>query len=478
VEELARPRLAALPLVLVLALAAAPAAGAADPRVDSLVRPDGTTVIRYVAGTGQDNEIQMRVRAEELDPYKRQAGIVEDTGVDFYDIGADGITPLGPLCNPQGTGVGCDVVGTKVEIQVTLGDGDDMISPKYDAARRVRAIVKGGPGADILSVFGSVPTAIDFSGGTGADAIDYFNRPNKPYSFTDDGLANDGFGFDRIQRDVELWVGGDGNDSFAFTGAGRHVVFGAGGNDTMVSGPGSDELDGGYGGDPAGADARSNDAVTYAGRAAGVTVTLDGLPDDGAPGEADEILPTVEHVIGTAHPDTLVGPAHAPDDRPYRLDGGAGADVLSGGDGADLIDAGADDDVIVSLGGRKDAIRCGTGFDVLVADAADLSRDCEQVVHSYVTAAASQTGTAVKAALAVPAPRSTVTATLTSGTSTVGSGKFASGAGLRQLTVPLNAAGRSALQKAGSLPVTLKVRIASPGRKTISSSKNVTLTQG
>ena len=477
-EELARPRLAALPLVLVLALVAAPAASAANPRVDSSVRADGTTVIRYVAPAGQDNEIQMRVRAEELDPYKRQRGILEDTGVDFYDIGADGLDYSGPLCNPQGTGVGCDVVGTRVEIQVALGDGDDMISPEYDSGRRVPAIVRGGAGNDILSVFGSVPTAIDFTGGPGSDAIDYFSRRNEPYSFTDDSLFNDGLGHDRIRKDVELWVGGDGNDRFAFTGRGRHIVFAAGGSDTMVSGPGPDELDGGYGGNPAGVDTSSNDTVTYAGRPVGVSVTLDGVPDDGAPNEGDEILPTVEHVVGTAHDDTLVGAVNAAKDRPYRLDGGDGSDDLSGGAGQDLIDAGAGNDVAITLGGGTDAVRCRAGYDVLVSDRAEQSRECERVLHSYLTAAPSQHGTSVVAALAVPAPGSTVTATLESASGVVGSGKFASGAGLRQLTVPLNAAGRKALQTAHSLPVTLKVKVASVGRKAISVAKKVTLSEG
>jgi Ca2+-binding RTX toxin-like protein len=478
VEELARPRLGALPLALLIALAGAPAASAANPRVDSIVRSDGTTVIRYVAPAGQDNDVQMRIRAEELDPYKRQRGIREDTGVDFYDIGADGVTSAGPVCKPQGTGAGCDVVGTRVEVQVSLGNGDDFIAPEYDPGRLIPAIIDAGPGNDALQVHGSVPTAIDFSGGSGVDAVDYFGRRNLPYSFTEDALFNDGLGHDRIHGDVELYVGGDGNDRFAFTGLSRHVVFGTGGDDTMVSGPGPDEFDGGYGGDPSGADARSNDTVSYAGRSTGVSVTLDGFPDDGAPGEGDEILPTVEHVIGTDLADTLVGPAHVPDDRPYRLGGGAGNDVLSGGAGTDLIDGGPGDDVVIALGGGHDAVRCGAGNDVLVADSSDRSRDCEQVWHSYLKAASSQKGGAVVAALAVPAPRSTVTATLESGRSTVGSGKFSSVAGLRQLTVDLNAAGKKELQKAGSLPITLRVRIASPGRKTISSSKKVTLAQG
>lgn len=476
-EALARPRLVALPLALALALVAAPSASAADPHVSSSVRADGTTVIRYVAAPGQDNEVTMRVRAEELDPYKRQRGLLEDTGIDFYDVGADAITASGPGCNPQGTGVGCDVKGTKVEVQVLLGDGNDEIMPQYDPRRLILSTIKGGPGNDILSVFGPAQTMIDYSGGTGTDAIDYFSANDAPYSFTEDGLFNDGLGHDRIHNDVEVWVGGDGPDHFTLTNRSKHVVFGAGGNDTLVSGPGPDEFDGGYGGDPSGVDAATNDTVTYAGRPRGVSVVLDGLANDGAPGEGDEILPTVEHVIGTSFADTLVGPATAPDGRAYRLDGGDGNDVLSGGGGTDLIDAGAGNDVIIALGGGKDAIKCGPGEDILVADATDLSRDCEHVVHSYLTAAATQHGTSVTGVLAVPVPASTVTATLDSAGTSVGAGKFSSGAGLRQLTVPLNDAGKQQLQKSGSMPVTLTVTIAPPGRKAIVTSARITLSQ-
>ena len=104
-------------------------------------------------------------------------------------------------------------------------------------------------------------------------------------------------------------------------------MFGGGGSDIMYSGPGPELFDGGYGGNPAGTDAPSNDTVSYAGRTTGVTVTLDGLADDGAPGEHDEILPTVERVIGTDHADTLVGPprcrtggSHLPGRRGQRRD--------------------------------------------------------------------------------------------------------------------------------------------------------------
>ena len=483
-EVLARPRIGALALVLAAlatATALAPAAAAGkQPHVESSLRADGTTIVRYVAPAGQHNELEMRVRAEGLDPYKRQYGILEDTGIDFYDIGADSITAQGPLCKPQGTGVGCDVRGTRVEIQVELGDGDDELDPVYDPRRRTRALVSGGSGNDVLQDFGSTPTAIDFRGGAGIDAVNYYDRTLKPFAFSDDDVFNDGLGHDRIHGDVELWVGGDGPDRFTFTGSGRHVVFGTGGDDTMVSGPGRDEFDGGYGGDPGVTDARSSDTVSYAGREDGVRVTLDGLADDGAPGEGDYILPTVEHVIGTDQADTLVGPAQAPDKRAYELDGGGGNDVLSGGAGTDLADGGPGDDVVIVRGGGKDAAKCGDGTDVAVADQDDLFRkaspDCERIMHSYLSAPSSQTGERVTGTVAVAVPGSQVSAALYAGERKVGSHSQKLRAGLLPIAVGLNDDGKKKLRAAqNALPLELRVKISAQGRKAVSAAKTVTL---
>ena len=478
-EVLARPRLGTLALVLAAALAVAPAAQAAGkPRVSSTVRADGTTVVHYVAPAGQHNELELRIRADAIDPYKRQLGIFEDTAIDLYDVEAGELEPVGPLCKPQGTGAGCAVPGTKVEVAVDLGDGDDTVAPVYDRARQTRTVVLGGAGNDALQVWGSNRTAIDFSGGSGIDAVDYYDPKRAPFSFSNDLLFNDGRGLDRVRRDVELFIGGDGDDRYAFAAGGRHIVFGVGGDDTLASGPGADEFDGGYGGDPSAVDTPSEDTVTYEGRAAGVTVTLDGFADDGASGEGDYILPTVEHVIATAQPDRLVGPDRVADARSYTYEAGAGNDLVSGGAGTDLIDADEGDDVVIAIGGRKDAVKCGEGTDVAVLDKTDLARDCEDVSRSYLRTEPKQVGTAVAATVAVPAPRSKVSAVLLADDEKVGSKTLKVGPGLQPLRVILNRDAKKALRKARSLPLKLRVKIESPARKTVSASKRVTLSEG
>ncbi|MEA2398881.1 MAG: hypothetical protein QOK25_2437 [Thermoleophilaceae bacterium] len=473
-------------LAAVCTVLAAPASAAAStpPRVDVIPQADGSQLVQYTAAPGQDNAVTLRIRAEALDPYKRAAGIRNDTGVDFYDDGADAATFTSPLCSGQGTGMGCDIPGHRVQVKLVLGDGNDIVTPEFDPSRALPTTIDGGPGNDALRVRGTVPSSIDFIGGPGVDFVDYFAPSNLPYAFSDDGQPNDGLGGDNIGGDVELYIGGDGNDTFRFFGTARHVVFGGAGSDTMYSGPGPELFDGGYGGDPAGTDPQSNDTVSYAGRATGVTVTLDGLANDGAPGERDEILATVERVIGTDHADTLVGPATVPDSRVYTFDSGAGNDVIGGGAGRDAIYAGPGDDTVISLSGGKDYVDCGPGNDTVVADRADVVTGCEHRLSSYAVAVGRQQGNTVKALVAVPSPGSLVQATLVApagaipgskGQPTVGSVSRRLGAGIRPLTIPLNAGGRSALRKRGSLSLVLRAAVEVPGRGPLRASQRVTL---
>ncbi|MCW2961853.1 MAG: hypothetical protein JWM90_2240 [Thermoleophilia bacterium] len=63
-----------------------------------------------------------------------------------------------------------------------------------------------------------------------------------------------------------------------------------------------------------------------------------------------------------------------------RLFGGVGNDLLDGGPGADLLSGEAGRDRIIARDGVRDVIRCGSGFDTVIADRRDVvSRDCERV---------------------------------------------------------------------------------------------------
>ena len=81
----------------------------------------------------------------------------------------------------------------------------------------------------------------------------------------------------------------------------------------------------------AGGDTVSYQTRTYdAAGSAGVTADLDGVADDGAAGEGDEVEADVEALTGTLRDDTLTGSTHD-----NALIGGLGVDRLAGGAGAD-----------------------------------------------------------------------------------------------------------------------------------------------
>ena len=80
------------------------------------------------------------------------------------------------------------------------------------------------------------------------------------------------------------------------------------------------------------------DTVSYGTRTyatsgtAGVVADLDGVRDDGAVGENDQIGTDVEALVGTIRDDRLTGSGVA-----NRIEGKLGADTLVGGDGADRM---------------------------------------------------------------------------------------------------------------------------------------------
>jgi Ca2+-binding RTX toxin-like protein len=60
------------------------------------------------------------------------------------------------------------------------------------------------------------------------------------------------------------------------------------------------------------------------------------------------------------------------------LAGGAGNDTIAGGQGKNSIDAGAGNDIINSLDGKAETVRCGPGVDRVRADKADRLLGCER----------------------------------------------------------------------------------------------------
>jgi hypothetical protein len=323
---------------------------------------------------------------------------------------------------------------------------------------------------------------------------------------------------------------GDGNDNPIYGEGGDDVIHGGVGSDNLMGDEGNDTLDGGPGDDslegvPCGFCAEANttygsdtysggggsDSVTYEGRSENLSLTLDGVANDGAAGEADNIGGDIGTVIGGHGSDHMVG-----NDRRNAFGGGEGDDVLYGGgsddqlhggpgndrvfgeDGQDVVAGGDGDDeiaggpgvdrfygedveacipsscmsgqdLIEARDGNQEMIDCGPGTDSakvdpneLVRNDVDLSNQCESVDG---LAASSSSGTAsLKASAKVSGGRIVVKLTAPSaGTASVKAtaGRLKVGSATRQVakagTVTLRIKPSRAATRKHRLKVKLKI---------------------
>jgi Ca2+-binding RTX toxin-like protein len=204
----------------------------------------------------------------------------------------------------------------------------------------------------------------------------------------DDGRP--GIDLDSLGDDVEIIEGSNFDDPQLFGSDANNVLRGLDGNDVIGGGEGSDSIDEGPA--PNGADFinggnGATDAVNYASRqTGGVNVSLDGLRNDGAVGEQDDVRPSVEQVIGTSFRDVLSGNGLANTlvgvSGNDTIDGSRGDDTLFAGPASDGITAGAGNDVIFARNGSIDNVDCGdnTDTDALERDTSENRVEgCERV---------------------------------------------------------------------------------------------------
>ena len=188
------------------------------------------------------------------------------------------------------------------------------------------------------------------AGQAGIDTVVYGTPAGGPVVVTIDDLGNDGTAAenDNVLSSTEnvvgtpnddILVGSDFNNTLNGLG-GRDHLEGRGGNDIFNESPapsGADDMRGGPG----------TDLVTYAGRAVGVTVSLDNLANDGSAADAfpfavapgDNVRSDVENVLAT--------------DRNDVINGSAVANVLTASGGNDTVDGREGDDALVGRRGDR-----------------------------------------------------------------------------------------------------------------------------
>ncbi len=154
-----------------------------------------------------------------------------------------------------------------------------------------------------------------------------------------------------------LMYGNGGNDTL-IGGPLNDSLFGGSGDDTLIGGPGNDLLNGGAG----------EDTVDYSTANQGIKVNLNGTKIDGLAahlatndgyGNQDTLL-GVDRVVGTKYNDVIIG-----DDKWSNvLNGGAGNDLLKDLGGNDTLNGGAGNDTL-NGGAGNDTLDGGSGLNTL-----------------------------------------------------------------------------------------------------------------
>jgi Ca2+-binding RTX toxin-like protein len=222
--------------------------------------------------------------------------------------------------------------------QLVVKSGNTTIrTVAYNDVEKIYIALQGG--ADVLTTAASIGKGMNIIGGEGNDKL------------------NGGSGPDLIK-------GNAGND----------VINGNGGADQLYGDEDQDLIDGGAGADKI-AGGTGNDTATYATRTTPVTVTIDGVANDGTPasgttpGEGDNVMTDVENLTGGFAGDKLTGSAAA-----NMIYGAGGADQINGLDGNDNLIGGGGNDIIHG-GANNDKISGGSDNDQLFGDAGSDSID-------------------------------------------------------------------------------------------------------
>jgi Ca2+-binding RTX toxin-like protein len=255
----------------------------------------GDVTVRIAAAPGEANALTVGLAGRTVTVHDDGAALTASGAC--QSTGANDVSCAVPKCYLGGSN-GCP------SIEVDTADADDRVT---------------------LSDSGLAPAEIHL--GDGADSFT-LQGGNQVTVYGDEGD-------DHVALAVQKGGGaiaqlGGGNDTLDATGAGQVDGRGDAGDDELLGGDGSDQLVGGPGADHVDGRGGSDLALYDASQTTGVSVTLNGMADDGVPGEGDAVV--TEGIGGTAAHDVLIG-----DDGPNLILGFAGDDEISCLGGFDLV---------------------------------------------------------------------------------------------------------------------------------------------
>ena len=290
----------------------------------------------------------------------------------------------------EGTSIAQGGTGTDNGSDMMLGNAgaDDTITYSSRSTRvnvylepLPELLVAGGLPLDIpcLGVSGELPSGIAITARAGTDiggSLIFDGDVNDGADLNGDGDSWDETDEnDCVWLDTENAVGGSGNDRLVadfvnnradneFTGGGGNDLLDAGaGNDTFHEGAaasGADDMDGGTGGD----------TCDYAARSNSVSVSLDGVDNDGEAGEGDNCGGVVALNLVTTTTTAAVKVSVDGEGNPQsgqnveNANGGSGNDQLVGGDAGNLLNGNGGNDTVTG-GGSTDTLKGGDGDDWL-----------------------------------------------------------------------------------------------------------------
>jgi Ca2+-binding RTX toxin-like protein len=245
----------------------------------------------------------------------------------------------------------------------------------------------GGNGGDVILAGSGEDTVwagagMDYvEGGTGKDSIYGESDNDVLYGNEDDDFISGGNDSDDDifggKGDDELH-GDEGNDD-VYGEEGNDLVFGETGDDLLDGGKDNDSIFGGEGNDLLDGDEGDDildgqqdrdvfdggdgfDTADYSSRVANLLIELDNVNDDGQMNEHDNVLTTIERVLGGMGNDLIVG-----NDWANTLEGNDGFDTLVGEGDNDTLLGGAGTDLLVGAAG-DDILRGGNDNDNLFGD--------------------------------------------------------------------------------------------------------------